>query len=249
MAMTPIRVALFGATSAIAEACARRYAQRGARLCLIGRDRERLESIAADLRIRGANEVVVRIADLADVAALPDLVEQAWAHWQGVDLALLAHGSLPEQARCEREPDYALQQFHLNASAPIALLLELAPRFEAQGCGTLAAIGSVAGDRGRASNGLYGSAKAAIETALSALRQRLLRCGVTVLLIKPGWVDTPMTADFRKGPLWVGPEHVAADILAAVDRRWRVIYTPWFWWPIAALIRALPEFVFQRLRF
>ncbi len=247
--MTPQRIALFGATSAIAECCARRYAQRGAQLCLVGRDAERLESIAADLRVRGASEVVVLIADLADMAALPALVGRAWSHWQGLDLALLAHGSLPDQARCDREPAYALQQLHQNAAAPIALLLELALRFETQGSGTLAAIGSVAGDRGRASNGLYGSAKAAVETALSALRQRLLRRGVTVLLIKPGWVDTPMTADFRKGPLWVGPERVAGDIVTAVDRHWRVIYTPWFWWPIAALIRALPEFVFQRLRF
>lgn len=249
MAVNPTRVALFGATSAIAEACARRYAQRGARLCLIGRDRERLESIAADLRVRGASEVVVKIADLADAMALPELVTQTWAHWHGIDLALLAYGSLPDQARCEREPAYALQQFHLNASAPIALLLELAARFAAQGSGILAAIGSVAGDRGRASNGVYGSAKAAIETALSALRQRLLRCGVGVLLIKPGWVDTPMTMSFRKGPLWATPERVARDIVTAIDRRRRVIYTPWFWWPIAAVIRALPEFIFQRLRF
>lgn len=249
MAVNPTRVALFGATSAIAEACARRYAQRGARLCLIGRDRERLELIAADLRVRGASDVVVQTADLAETPALPALVAQTWAHWQGIDLALLAHGSLPDQARCEQEPAYALQQFHLNASAPIALLLELAPRFDAQGSGTLAAIGSVAGDRGRASNGLYGSAKAALETSLSALRQRLLRSGVTVLLIKPGWVDTPMTAAFSKGPLWASPERVAGDIVTAIDRRWRVIYTPWFWWPIAAVIRAMPEFVFQRLRF
>jgi short-subunit dehydrogenase len=249
MAMMPMRIALFGATSAIAEACARRYAQRGARLCLIGRDSPRLESIAADLRIRGASEVQVQVIDLADTEALPAVVEQVWSHWQGLDLALLAHGSLPDQARCEHEPGYALQQFHLNASAPIALLLELALRFEAHGSGSLAAIGSVAGDRGRASNGLYGSAKAAVETALSALRQRLLRSGVNVLLIKPGWVDTPMTAAFRKGPLWVSPQRVADDIVAAVDRRRRVIYTPWFWWPIAAMIRALPEIVFQRLRF
>lgn len=247
--MNPARVALFGATSAIAEACARRYAQRGARLCLIGRDRERLESIAADLRVRGASEVVVLIADLSETQALPEVVAQTWAHWQGIDLVLLAHGSLPDQARCERDSTYALQQLQLNASAPIALLLELATRFEAQGSGTLAAIGSVAGDRGRASNGLYGSAKAALETALSALRQRLLRSGVTVLLIKPGWVDTPMTAAFSKGPLWASPERVAGDIVSALDRRRRVIYTPWFWWPIAAAIRALPEFVFQRLRF
>jgi len=243
------RIALFGATSAIAEACARRWAGRGARLCLIGRDASRLEAIAADLRLRGASEVVVVLADLGRSEGLAETVERAWSPWQGLDLALLTQGSLPDLPRSEQDPDYAHQQFELNASLPILLLLDLARRFETQDQGCLAAIGSVAGDRGRASNGLYGAAKAAVEAQMSALRQRLSRSSVNVLLIKPGWVDTPMTAAFAKGPLWASADRVARDIVAAVDRRKRVIYTPWFWRPVMWLIRALPETVFVRLRF
>ncbi len=250
MDLKPQRIVLFGATSAIAEACARRWAAEGARLCLVGRDAARLERIAADLRLRGATEVALEAQDLAASADFGDLLDRLWSRWDGIDLALLAQGSLIDQARAEREPDYAGRELAFNAGACLLLLLDLANRFAAQGEGCLAAIGSVAGDRGRAGNYLYGAAKAALATAMSGLEQRLAPRGVRVLAIKPGWVDTPMTADFAKGALWVGPDRVARDIVRAVRRgRSGVIYTPAFWRPIAWAVRALPGWLFRRLRF
>jgi short-subunit dehydrogenase len=106
----------------------------------------------------------------------------------------------------------------------------------------------VAGDRGRQSNYVYGSAKAAVTAFTSGLRQRLYPKGVRVLTIKPGFVSTPMTAAFKKGVLWATPAKVAADIVRAMDRRSSVIYTPWFWRPIMWVIRSVPETVFRRLR-
>ena len=240
-------VLIVGATSAIAEACARRYAQRGARLFLGGRDRARLEIIAADLRVRGAALVELGECDVDDDSAQEALIAQAFATLERIDVVLIAHGTLPEQARCERDPAYAMQHFHTNASATIALLTRLAARMQAQGSGTLAAISSVAGDRGRASNALYGSAKAAMSAYLSGLRQRLSRHGVNVLTIKPGFVDTPMTREFKKGLLWAKPDAIAAGIDRAVARRRSVVYLPWFWWPIMQVIRHIPEFVFRRI--
>jgi decaprenylphospho-beta-D-erythro-pentofuranosid-2-ulose 2-reductase len=113
--------------------------------------------------------------------------------------------------------------------------------------GTIAVISSVAGDRGRGSNYVYGSAKALVTAFLSGLRQRLVKCGVTVVTIKPGFVDSPMTAAFAKGPLWARPERIAAGIVRAIDRHSGTVYLPGFWRPIMWVIRTIPERVFLRL--
>lgn len=242
-----MNVLIIGATSAIAQATARCYAAEGARLFLAARDPRRLAMVAEDLAVRGAAAVRTQALDLDRIDDHPALVEAAAAFLGRMDLALIAHGTLPEQAACEADPALTLRALHTNAAGPIALLNRLAPVFEAQGGGTLAAISSVAGDRGRRSNYAYGAAKAALSTYLAGLRHRLAGSGVQVLTIKPGFVDTPMTADFPKGPLWVGPEVIARGICRAVARRRAEIYLPWFWRPVMALIRAIPEPLFQRL--
>jgi decaprenylphospho-beta-D-erythro-pentofuranosid-2-ulose 2-reductase len=239
------RVLIIGAASAIAEATARRYAARGARLFLVGRDAARLGAIAADLEVRGAVGVGQFVLDATDTAAHPAMLDAALAELGGLDVALLAHGTLPDQAACEASPELALREFAVNATSAIALCTALAARLEPGA--TLAAIGSVAGDRGRASNYLYGSAKAALATFLSGLRQRLHKRGINVLTIKPGFVDTPMTKDFRKGPLWASPDRVAGGIVAAIERRRSVVYLPWFWWGIMQVIKAIPEPLFRRI--
>jgi short-subunit dehydrogenase len=242
------KVLVIGATSAIAQACARRYAAAGAQLFLSGRDATRLQVLAEDLRVRGAAQVETVLLDVRERARHEEVLAAAWRALGAVDVVLVAHGTLPEQRRCETDADYAVEQFEVNATATIALLTRLAARLQAQGAGTLAVISSVAGDRGRASNYLYGSAKAAVSAFLSGLRQRLSRSGVNVLTIKPGFVDTPMTSAFPKGPLWASPDAVAGGIVRAIDRRRGVAYLPWFWWGIMAIIRAVPEFVFRRIR-
>jgi short-subunit dehydrogenase len=136
----------------------------------------------------------------------------------------------------------------VNGTATAALALRAAARLEAQGHGTLAVITSVAGVRGRASNYVYGAAKAMVSTLLSGLRQRLHGRGVRVVDVRPGFVDTPMTAAFRKGALWAQPDKVARDIVSAVDRGAGVVYTPGFWRWIMLVIRHIPEFVFVRIK-
>jgi len=136
----------------------------------------------------------------------------------------------------------------LNGVATCALVLRVAARFEARGSGAIAVITSVAGVRGRASNFVYGAAKAMVSRLLEGLRHRLHARGVAVIDIRPGFVDTPMTASFRKGALWASPRRVARDIVVAVDRRAGVVYTPWFWRWIMMVIRHLPEFIFVRTK-
>jgi short-subunit dehydrogenase len=242
------RVLIIGATSAIAEAVARLYALRGASLYLLARDRNRGEAIAQDLAVRGAAEVQTGILDVSDFASHATAIDTAWKTFGGFDVVLVAHGTLPDQAHCDTDTDMALREFAVNGTATIALANRIAQKLEAQGSGTLAVISSVAGDRGRVSNYLYGSAKAAVSTYASGLRQRLSARGINVLTIKPGFVDTPMTAAFKKGALWAKPDQVARGIVRAIDKRRSVVYLPWFWRSIMAVIRGIPEPVFRRIK-
>ena len=243
-----LNVLIIGATSAIAEATARRYAARGARLFLVARDATRLADIATDLHVRGAVDVGHTTLDVNRLDAHASVLDQAWTKLECVDVVLIAHGTLPDQGACEGSVETALAEFSTNGTATIALMTAIAPRLEAQRRGMLAVISSVAGDRGRQSNYLYGAAKAAVSTFASGLRQRLTKVGVNVLTIKPGFVDTPMTRNFRKGVLWAKPDGVARGIVRAADRGRSVVYLPGFWLPIMLIIRHIPEFIFKRIK-
>ncbi len=242
------RVLIMGATSAMAEAAARILVARGDALYLAGRNAARVKAIADDLGVRGGRPVGFEAADANDLARHAGLLDRAEAAMGGLDTVLVAHGTLPDQAACQASAERAVAEVQNNALSVIALLTAAANRFEARRAGTLAAISSVAGDRGRASNYVYGSAKAMVTAFLSGLRQRLSRAGVKVVTIKPGFVDTPMTAAFRKGFLWASPERAAAAIVRALDRGTPVAYVPWFWRWIMAVIVGVPERIFARLQ-
>ena len=241
------RAAIFGATSDIATALARRYARRHARLVLVGRDRGRLDALAADLRVRGAAEVCVQQADFTQLVGLPIAADKAWHALGGLDVAVIAYGSLPDQAAVQSSAQAAMDELTLNFVSPAGLLGELAQRFEIQQAGTIAVITSVAGDRGRRSNYVYGAAKGGLQRLLEGLRHRLHSSGVAVLDIRPGFVATRMTAHLpRTGPLWGTPDQVAADIDSAIAAGREVLYTPWFWRPVMAVVRGVPRIMFHR---
>jgi decaprenylphospho-beta-D-erythro-pentofuranosid-2-ulose 2-reductase len=242
------RILIVGATSAIAQAAAREFAGRGDALFLTARNAAVLQAIGADLKLRGANRVDTQVLDARDLSAFPSLVDSAAQCLGGLDQALIAHGTLSDQHACETSIPQLQEEFVINAVSAMALCLQLARYLESQGHGVIAVISSVAGDRGRRSNYIYGAAKAAVTTFLSGLRQRLYPKGVFVVTIKPGFVDTPMTASFKKGALWASPSTVARDIVRAMDRGTPVLYTPWFWRPIMWIVRSVPEFIFRRVR-
>ncbi|HEY2037708.1 MAG TPA: SDR family oxidoreductase [Steroidobacteraceae bacterium] len=239
---------VIGATSAIAEATARLLAARGGSLYLVGRNAARLEAIAADLRVRGAASVGAEAVDLNTFALHEPMIERAFAALGGVDSVLIAHGTLSEQKACEGSVAQTLAEISTNALSVVSLLTVLANRLEAERHGTIVVVSSVAGDRGRASNYVYGSAKALVTAFCSGLRQRLSRVGVRVITIKPGFVDSPMTRDFRKGLLWAKPAAVARGIVRAMDRGQGIVYLPAFWRPIMLAVRLIPERVFTRMR-
>jgi decaprenylphospho-beta-D-erythro-pentofuranosid-2-ulose 2-reductase len=242
------RVLVIGATSAIATAVMREFAKRGARICLVGRREEALNASAADLGVRGASATEVIVLDANDIARHRHAMDAAWSAWSGIDVALIAHGVLPDQLQAQASVEDTLACLDTNARSVIALLTDLTHRFESQRSGVIGVISSPAGDRGRASNYVYGAAKAAVTNFASGLRHRLFAAGVRVVTILPGFVDTPMTKGFRKGPLWTSPERVAVDIVRGLDRRNGTLYTPWFWrWIMLAVVH-LPQRLFLRTR-
>ncbi|MDP3759052.1 MAG: SDR family oxidoreductase [Ramlibacter sp.] len=240
-------ILIIGANSAIAAAAARLWAAQGHRMHLMGRSGDRLATLAADLKIRGASSVGHTLMDANDFALHAALLERAMTELGVIDIVLVAHGTLGDQAACERDFGLALDQFNTNALSVISLLTHLGAQFERQGHGTIAVIGSVAGDRGRRSNYVYGAAKAAVATFTQGLRNRMNASNVQVLTIKPGFVDTPMTSGFPKGALWCSPERAARGILAAINRRADVAYVPGFWRWIMLIVRSIPEAIFKRM--
>ena len=241
------KILIIGATSAIAEAAARQWAVRGAAFYLVGRRAERLEAIAADLKVRGAARVEWQAMDLCAHDAHAAMLEAADAFLCGIDVALIAHGSLPDQRACELSVERTLAEIETNALSVIALATLLANRLAWQEKGTLAVISSVAGDRGRQSNYVYGAAKGMVSIFLQGLRNRMFKHGVQVLTIKPGFVDTPMTAEFKKSAVWARPEQVARGIVRAVDKRGDEVYLPGFWRLLMLVIRHIPEAIFKKL--
>ena len=244
------KVLILGATSTIAEHAARVFASQGASLYCVGRDTERLNTIIQDLKVRAgaAASISGEAADLLQCGQHSDLIDRAEQAMGGLDGVLIAHGTLPDQRKCEQSIDETMAEIQVNGLSVIQLLTVLANRFEASGAGVIAVISSVAGDRGRQSNYVYGSAKGMVSIFMEGLRNRLCSKGVDVVTIKPGFVDTPMTDGLDKsGPLWATPDSVGKGIVAAMRSGKSVAYLPRFWWMIMFIIRHIPEFVFKRL--
>lgn len=242
------KVLVLGATSGIAQATVRRLAARGAELYLVGRNAANVDAVAQDAQARGARTARTHVLDLDDLSQHAALVRDAEQALGGLDGVLLAYALLGDPALRERSWSQAERVLHTNLLSPASLLTVLAERFEQQKSGTLVVISSVAGDRGRQSNYVYGASKAALTAYCSGLRNRLAPSGVHVVTVKPGFVDTAMTSHLPKNRLFASPETVARDIIRAVDRRKNEIYTPRFWAVIMFAVRSIPENIFKRMR-
>lgn len=245
----PNRILIIGASSAIAEQCARQWMARNPReLVLAGRDLSRLEAIADDLRVRNPATLVRCVTlDFLDAAAIRALVQQLDADG-GIDIALIAHGMLPDQTLMQQDLAANAQSLQVNAVSPVLFAEALTNVMQARGRGHIAIIGSVAGDRGRKSNYVYGAAKGLVERYAQGLRHRLAGTDVKVLLVKPGPTDTPMTAHLKQGGAKLAsPEQVASDIIRAVDSGKTVLYTPGKWALVMLVIRNLPAFAFNKM--
>lgn len=243
------KIAVVGATSAIAEHCLRLWLREAhCEVYLLGRDGAKTERLAADLRVRSPQaQVTTLVAEFTDPVAIQRQVDALCAGG-AVDIVLLAHGSLPEQALCQQDLHANREALAINAVSPVLFAEAFAKHMERAGRGTLGLIGSVAGDRGRKSNYVYGAAKGLVTRYAQGLQHRLAGSGVKVVLIKPGPTDTPMTAHLKQqGGKLASVESVAQDIVDGMRAGKAVVYAPGKWALIMMVIRHLPNFVFNKM--
>ncbi len=244
------KVVVLGATSGIALEVQRQLARQGCELLLVSRSAQRLAELQGDLAVRGARQVFTYAADLACVQQHAAIFDFARRTLPNFDTVLLAYGSMHEQKDSEASVDVLLEELQVNFVSATAILTLFAADLERRHTGCLAAITSVAGDRGRRSNYVYGSAKGALSLFLQGLRSRLYSAGVRVITIKPGPVQTPMTDHLPKTARFADPEQVARDIVRALERRSPdVLYTPKIWRYIMTAVQQIPETIFKRMSF
>jgi decaprenylphospho-beta-D-erythro-pentofuranosid-2-ulose 2-reductase len=244
------KVVVLGATSGIALEVQRQLAQRGCELLLVARSPQRLAEVQTDLVIRGARQVLTYSANLSTVQQHAAIFEFVCHNCPDFDTVLLAYGSMHNQQESEASVDILMEELQVNFVSATAILTLCAADLERRRTGCVAAITSVAGDRGRRSNYVYGSAKGALSLFLQGLRSRLHPAGVRVITIKPGPVQTPMTDHMPRAGRFAEAQQVACDITNALERRSPdVLYTPRIWRYVMAGVRHIPEGIFKRLSF
>ena len=239
---------ILGATSSMAKAFTRLLAERGAGLILAGRDMDDLAVCAADATARGAAFSQAIAIDMRDEQSFAPVIARLTSE-DGTLNAAVFTGSMPPQDVIDADTSMIAGVIADSHVGPATFLQAIAPHLEARGSGTIVGIGSVAGDRGRLGNYVYGSSKAGFDVYLSGLRNRLGRKGVHVVTVKPGMVDTAMTWDMDKLMFPGTPESVAADIAKAVYKKRNTVYSPGIWRYVMFVIRHIPEPIFKKLSF
>ena len=243
--MSKKRIVIIGATSAIAEHCARLWARESADFLLVGRDLARIQRVADDLRVRSPqSDIQTTQIDFLDVDAIAALAQQAAQ--SAIDIVLIAHGDLPVQQNCEQDLHQAQAALQVNGLSPVLFAEAFAKQLSLQGRGTLALIGSVAGDRGRKANYVYGAGKGMLERYAQGLQHRFATTGIKIVLIKPGPTATPMTAHLPSGGL-AKVDQVAHAIIKAIESGKPVAYVPAKWQLIMLIVQHLPRWIFHKL--
>lgn len=239
-------ILIIGATSAIAQECAKIWNASGNNLFLVARNKKKLKNIKKDL-IKINDAISIFYSDLSRIDNHSAILNEAEKKMGKIDVALIAHGTLSDQKKCEHSIKLTLSEINNNSLSTISLLTHLANRFEINRKGTIAVISSVAADRGRSSNYIYASAKAMIVTFLSGLRQRLYKSNVNVITIKLGLVKTPMTKKFKKNFFWAEPHGIAVKIVNAIHSSKNEVYIPSFWWLFMFVIKMIPNSLFRKI--
>jgi len=241
-------VMIFGAASAIAIETAKKFAADGTSLYLVDLSIERLQAVADDILVHHNTSIEIEVLNALDYDKHEELINRAAEKLGGLDAVLIAHGTLADQEETQKTSEAIVREFNINCLSVISLASMAANYFEPKKAGCVAVISSVAGDRGRQSNYLYGAAKGGVSIFMEGLRNRMDQHGVNILTIKPGMVDTPMTAHMPKGPLFAKADAIGLGIYKAMKNGKDVAYLPGFWKLVMFIIRHIPESIFKKLK-
>jgi hypothetical protein len=246
------KIIIVGASSEIAKECARIWSQKheNPEFHLVGRDEEKLKKIAQDLKVRNSKaEVKTYLCDFFNPIKIEETIKSFFENPNSkVDIAMIAHGFLPDQKKCQEDLNYCKSVMEINAISPLLFTEGFCKYFEKQNHGKLVVIGSVAGDRGRKGNYVYGASKGMIDRYIQGLQQRFYKSNFKVINVKPGPTDTPMTAHLKeKGAKLASSKLVASLIVRGVDQSKPVIYAPTIWRWIMLIVQHIPSFIFNRL--
>lgn len=240
------RAVVVGASSGIGAALVRRMAREGFEIAAVARDEARLGRLCEEVGAAGPGRARPFVHDVTQAASVRETFDRVVEELGGIDVIVYSSGVMPAVGEDVFDPDTDRHIVEVNVIGAMAWLDLAAERFQAQRSGTLVGIGSVAGERGRRGNPAYCASKAALHTFLESLRNRLSRYGVRVITIKPGPVDTPMTAAAPK-PMAISAEQAADAIYDAIARGREIVYVPWRWAAIMAVVRSIPSAVFRHL--
>ena len=241
------KIVIIGAASAIASHTAKSFARDEAHLFLVDISMGRLEAVRDDIMARHKTKIDLFEMNVNDFDKHQEMLDTAVETMNGLDAVLIAHGTLPNQEDAQKDINIALREVSTNGTSVISIASLAANYFEEKGNGCIAVISSVAGDRGRQSNYIYGTAKGMVSIFLQGLRNRLSKKNIPVVTIKPGFVDTPMTAHLPKNPLYASPESVGQAIYKAMKSGKDIAYVPGYWKLIMMIIKMIPEFIFKKL--
>lgn len=225
------------------------YANENSSFFLVARDRVKLKSVSNELISIGAKRVEISEFNALNPESIDKTIDRCLSVFPDIDGVLVAHGILPDQEECESNYDAIEEAFEVNLLSVLKITTKMANHFEKRGEGFIGAISSIAGERGRQKNYIYGSTKGALTTYLSGLRQRMHNKGVIVLTIIPGVIDTPMTSKFPDRFFYVKPQKIAKKIKKAIEKDREVIYCPNYWKYIMLLIKIIPERIFKHFNF
>lgn len=242
------KVVIFGATSAIAIEITKQLLLKDCDLVLAARDNNRLASLVQDLKIRFHRDIFHFNIDANDYDMHKEFFDFAHSSLGEIDTLIIAHGTLPDQEEIQNDFTAIRKEFETNTLSIISILTFFIDYFIGKGSGNIAVISSVAGDRARQSNYIYGTSKGSISLYLQGLRNRLYKNNINVLTIKPGFVNTPMTADIPKNALFAEPEAIAIGIIKAIEKKKDVVYLPFFWKYIMLIIKLIPERIFKKMK-
>lgn len=243
------KILVFGATSLIAQGTLKCFAREKDSFLLVGRNEEKLKEVSSNLLVEGASSVKIKIVkDICDFKNHDSLISEADKELGGFDNLFIFQGMLGVQKEMEQDFFKTKELLDVNFMSVVSILTIVANKFEKERFGNILVVSSVAGDRGRQSNYIYGASKGALSIFLEGLRNRLSSSNVNVLTVKPGFVATPMTAHLDKGMLFASSDYVGSTIFKAVKKNKNVLYTPCFWWLIMFIVRHIPECIFKRMK-